>query len=386
MILFVTAMLACLTRSNLYIVLATAILGAQAGSAERDYARGVELQQAGKLEAARDAYEAALRISPQRIDALSNLGLVYAGLKDYGRSIDRFEKALRLAPGHPVVLFNLGITYLQSGRDEQARGALSQVVAAQGTNEAARQYLALALLRLGRVREGIAELERVHAAQPGNLDAACTLASAYIKGNELAKARSLIGTIRTTSDGAEAHLLVGSFLMATQQYKEALAELRRAQQINPSLPEVRSSLAMGYVMTGSRELAIQAFEANLRAHPQDFETLALLGWLYLEGGRASDAAPVLERAEKARPGDPDVLFQLARLARDNRDFAKAASLLERVVARRPDHTQAHVLLAQTYFRLNRREEGRRERKIADELTERDRARTLDRTAVPGREQ
>ncbi len=360
------------------VVLATA--AAQSGPADREYARGVALHQAGDLAGARTAYEAVLKLTPRRIDALSNLGLVYAGLHDYPRAIDAFQRALGIVPGQPIVLFNLGLTYLQASKYEEARSTLTQVT---GTNQAARQYLALALLKLGRMRDGTQELELVLQSQPGNLDAAYTLASAYIKTNELAKAGELVRGILRQNDTAEAHLLAGSLLLANQKYPEAVAELRHAQEINPSLPDLGSHLGAGYAMAGSRDRAIEVFEANLRAHPADFDTLAFLGWLYIEADRPEEAGAVLERARKIKPDDPDVLFQLGRLARENGNFESAASLLERVVARRPGHTQAHVLLAQTYFRLKRREDGRREQEIVKRLNEQDRARRLKDTALPG---
>ena len=40
---------------------------------EAQFARGVDLQQKGDLDGARQAYEAALKLIPRRIDALSNL-------------------------------------------------------------------------------------------------------------------------------------------------------------------------------------------------------------------------------------------------------------------------------------------------------------------------
>src|SRR5579872_4813226 len=131
-----------------------------------EYDRGVRLQQAGDLAGARQAYEAALRLSPRRIDALSNLGLVYSGLHQYDRAVRSFEKALAIDPRQPAVLFNLGLTYLQGGQNENARRTLASVVAAQNGNYAARHYLGVSLLKLGRMPEGIAELEIVAGAHP----------------------------------------------------------------------------------------------------------------------------------------------------------------------------------------------------------------------------
>src|SRR4029450_11917189 len=61
---------------------------------EEHFARGVELQQKGDLEGARAAYEAALKLIPRRIDALSNLGVIFAKQGQYDQAIIRYRQAL----------------------------------------------------------------------------------------------------------------------------------------------------------------------------------------------------------------------------------------------------------------------------------------------------
>jgi tetratricopeptide (TPR) repeat protein len=346
---------------------------------DREFAHGVELQQAGDLAGARAAYEAALKLSPQRSDVLSNLGLVYGGMRQYDRAIQSFVKALEIDPKHPTVLFNLGITYLQAGQNEKARSTLSGLAAAKGSNYIARHFLGVSLLKLGRAQEGMAELEGVVTAHPEDLDAAYTLASAYITNKQLGKARQLIDRVIGQRETAEAHLIAGSYYMAAQDYRQAVAELQRAQQLNPALPELGASLGGAYAMTGSRDMATQLFEAHLKKNPSDFETLAFLGWMYLESERVDDAERMLTTAHQIRPDDLEVRFQLARIARARQHFDEAARLLERVVANKPDHTRAHVLLAQTYFHLKRTAEGTREREIVRKLNEEEQARHVKAT-------
>lgn len=338
-----------------------------ARESSQEFERGVRLQQRGDLAAAARAYESALKLSPKRIDALSNLGLVYAGLGQYGRAVQSFENALEIVPGHPAVLFNLGITYLQAGQNENARRTLAQLVEKQKGNYAARHYLGVALLKLGRIQDGIAELDIVASAHPVDLDAVYTLCSAYIKDGQLEKTRQLIDGVISRHDTAEAHLIAGSYWMAAQNYRQAVVELRRAQELNPLLPELGSNLGGAYAMTGSRDMAIQLFQAYLVKNPSDFDTLAFLGWLYIESDRMNDAAKMLNEAHAIRPDDIEVEFQMARLARANGQFQEAAGLLERVVAAAPNHVRAHVLLAETYFRLKRTAEGREEQQIVRRL-------------------
>jgi len=351
--------------------LCAAPLAAQTPSGESDeqFARGVRLQQARDLAGARSAYEAALKLSPRRIDALSNLGLVYGGLRQYDRAVRTLETARDVDPKQPTVLFNLGLAYLQAGQNENARRTLSLSAGLPGSNYLARHYLGVALLKLNRIPEGVAELEAVATTHPEDLEAVFTLASACITSKQLEKARQLVDTVISRHDTAEAHLIAGSYYMAAQDFRQAVVELRRAQELNPALPELGASLGGAYAMTGSREMAMQLFEEHLRTHPSDFDTLAFLGWLYLESDRQDDAEKKLIQAHRIRPDDLEVMFQLARIARAKQQFDEALGLLERVVAAKPDHTRAHVLLAQTYFKLKKTSEGNREREIVRRLNQ-----------------
>ena len=75
-------------------LLITAPVRAQAQPAqdfERLFARALELQQAGDVLGAIDTYKAALTISPDRGDALSNLGAAYVRLGQYDDAIKQLR-------------------------------------------------------------------------------------------------------------------------------------------------------------------------------------------------------------------------------------------------------------------------------------------------------
>jgi tetratricopeptide (TPR) repeat protein len=336
-----------------------------AGQAE--YARGVELQQRGDLPGARDAYLAALKLSPRRVDALSNLGLLYGQLGQYDLAIGSFQRALAVDPNQPVVHFNLGLTCLQAQRFEKARSEFNAVLIAQPENTAARHLLGLADLKLGQIKEGITELERVRQAQPRDIELACTLASAYIKLKQLKPAGDLVENALAGSETAEAHFVSGSYYLAAGNPRKSLEHLQRAHEINSNLPDLEATLADAYALSGNQDLAAQMFEKELRANPLDYTANAFLGWLYLEARDLDKATTYLTRARQIHPDDPDLLFQFARLARLQDRQKDAAVLLEQVVAAKPKYVPAHVLLAQVYIKLKRLEDASRERSIVKQL-------------------
>src|SRR5262250_71603 len=189
---------------------------------EEHFARGVELQQKGDLEGARAAYEAALKLIPRRIDALSNLGVIFAKLGQYDQAIIRYQQALTIDPKELSIRLNLGIAYYQIDKYQQALGEFEQVVKAQPDNIQARFLLGMCLFETGKLKESCAELEKVYGAQPDNT------AAAYLLDDQVEKGRELIDKVFKELGSAEAHLIFGLFNLARHELPPAIEELKQA--------------------------------------------------------------------------------------------------------------------------------------------------------------
>jgi Tfp pilus assembly protein PilF len=79
-----------------------------------------------------------------------------------------------------------------------------------------------------------------------------------------------------------------------------------------------------------------------------------------------------------RPDDIRARYQFASLCANEGDDKRAAALLEALLKDSPDYLEAHRTLATIYFRLGRPDDGRRERKIAEQLTALIQAKDLER--------
>ena len=69
---------------------------------------------------ARRAFEHALAVSPDDPEANYGLGMVYAQQDDTQRLYEYLQKALKARPDYPEALNNLGVLYLRTGRRDQA--------------------------------------------------------------------------------------------------------------------------------------------------------------------------------------------------------------------------------------------------------------------------
>ena len=113
---------------------------------EAQFARGVELQQKGDLDGARRAYEAALKLIPRRLDALSNLGVIYAKLGQYDEAIKNYSAALAIDPAEHAIRLNLGIAYFQKQQIDAAGRELLAEMHRQGVKLAAVGLMTQAII------------------------------------------------------------------------------------------------------------------------------------------------------------------------------------------------------------------------------------------------
>ncbi|HLB73425.1 MAG TPA: tetratricopeptide repeat protein [Sedimentisphaerales bacterium] len=98
------------------------------GSAEAYYGMAVcygQLEQAANEIA---AYNTALSIKPNMLNALVNLGNAYFGQQKYDSAIELFERAVAVEPTKAMIYFNLGAAYSNKGDYAQAVGAFLNAV------------------------------------------------------------------------------------------------------------------------------------------------------------------------------------------------------------------------------------------------------------------
>jgi tetratricopeptide (TPR) repeat protein len=77
---------------------------------------------------AMDAYERALAIHPQLVEALINLGTLHYEQGDFEKGSERFRRAVELDPENALAQFNLGSLLEELGQLEAARQHLRQAV------------------------------------------------------------------------------------------------------------------------------------------------------------------------------------------------------------------------------------------------------------------
>jgi tetratricopeptide (TPR) repeat protein len=327
----------------------------------------INKQKTGDLEGAVREYREFLKAYPDVAAIRANLGAALAGLGQFEEAIKEYKLALKLSPATPGVSLNLALAYYKMGRITEATETLVKVHKADPANYQATLLLADCYLRLGKDKDTIRVLKPVANSHPDDLAVAYMLGTALIRDKQVEQGEVQIDRILRNGESAESHLLLGMARYEALEYPAAIADLSKAAEMNPHLPDVYSYLGQAQMDSGDMAAARASFEKELAQNPNDFESSLRLAVLLKQDGDYERAHKLLAQALLVRPGDPGALYQVGATDLAAGDLDRACAAFEKVVKQSPQFLEAHVSLAQVYYRLKRKAEGDRERALVQKL-------------------
>ena len=327
----------------------------------------VDFHQQGKLEEAIRDYEMFLNIYPDAPEVRSNLGAALVATGKYARAIEEYKLAL-MKKSDPKLHLNLALAYYKTDDFADAIVELEKVRAVDKDNRQVQTLLADSYVHTGDNKKAIEVLWPVFVASSSDLAVDYVLGTALARDGQAELAHRVINPLMDGPDSAEKHMLLGTAKFAAHDYPGALADFRKAVEMNPALPEVNSYYGQALFSNGHTEESKAYFEKELARNPNDFQSNVHVGLLVKQDQKYDDALKFLKRALASRPGDVAVRYQIALVKMAQGKDQVALDELEQIVSESPKFLEAHVSLSTLYFRLKRKADGNRERQIVDGLS------------------
>jgi Tfp pilus assembly protein PilF len=174
---------------------------------------------------------------------------------------------------------------------------------------------------------------------------------------------SMIALSLAAPDSAQMHQLLAHELIREGNTNAAIAQYRKAIEINPHLPGVHFELAE--LLNTSQDPAIkkqaeQEYLAALADNPRDEKTVCELADIAMAKGDENDAFKRYSFAIELQPDDAGAKLGLAKVLLEMNKPDKALPLLESSVQLEPTNATAHYRLATLYKKLGRTEDAKRE--------------------------
>jgi len=172
--------------------------------------------------------------------------------------------------------------------------------------------------------------------------------------------QTLRQVVRRNPHSAPAYFLLGATLLRLHRNTEAIAELRKANQLDPRHRDAAKLLAAEYVGDRRFAEAIGVLKPLLGQPPVDEETYLLLIQVYQDRGDAGDAEEALQLADQALakyPGSAELILWKGAALRDRGRLEEARKLLQQVLRLDPGSLRARAWLADVLNREGKHAEA-----------------------------
>ena len=329
--------------------------------------KAIAEQQQGDVKSAIDDYRKVLAVRPGMAEARANLGAALADAGDLDGAIAEDSRALANAPDKTAVRMNLALAYYKKGDWQNARSAFAEVHAARPGDLNAAMLLGYSEVKLGQPNAAVILLTPLEAEHASNMDFEYVLADALIEDGRLDQGLPRMEKSARATRSVDAFVIAGSARLHRREFKEGEADLDEAAKLDPNFPGLQTLVGQAHDALGDTDGARPAFEAALRQDSRDFMANLYLGTMLLKDRDLDHARPMLELAVQLQPHMPQARLQLAKLNSMTGKYDEAAATFEDLEKGDPNWLDPHIELAALYYKLHRPEDGQRERDIVQQL-------------------
>ena len=137
-------------------------------------------------------FQEALKINPDHLIALENLGNAYRQQKNWDEARKTLERAVAVGPQDPEANYSLGMVFAQLNENDRAYKYLQRALQARPGYPEALSNLGVLYLRTGRRDEAVASFEECIRVAPAFDQSYLNLARVYALEGTLDKARSVL--------------------------------------------------------------------------------------------------------------------------------------------------------------------------------------------------
>lgn len=251
--------------------LATAALKLKAGETRPKLLLGVALAQQRRPDQAIAWFQQVYSVSPNSVEALFWLSMLYRHARRPQESVGLAEKAVELAPSDANIISNLALSYMAASRLQEAEASFRRSASLDSSVAQTFQKLGQVLQLQSKDFEATAAFRRAVELDPRSVE-------------------NLMGLSRV--------------LLTQGEFEESIEYGRKALALAPNNPSIHLTLAGALLEFGKREEAERLVRKTAALNPSDGQTLSQLGMKFRSLGLVEEAGAAYEKAIRLQPDHP----------------------------------------------------------------------------------
>jgi tetratricopeptide (TPR) repeat protein len=195
-----------------------------------------------------------------------------------------------------------------------------------------------------------------------------------IRAGQVLEGLQRIQKVADQGKNAEAYQLAADLYLGLTLFDQAKEDAQAVIRLNPNAAKAYVVLAMVDDFAGNEKDAQEEYKKALQIDPNDIQARLQLANAFLIDRNLDQARRETDRALAIDPNSLAARYELARIERTAGNLPAALKDLEAIERQNPQWLPPHVELSALYYRLQRPNDGDREKEIVNRLRteERDR--------------
>lgn len=291
---------------------------------------GVAYSRKREYAKAKEAYEKAIKLDPDRAASFYNLGNLELEFGNTRHAIACYHAAAERTPGSSDTYLNLGNAFREMCEFESAIDSYDKSIYFNTKNWVAHVNKANLLVSLKKLKEAEHIYEIVLLSEPFNVSALVGLANVMCQTNRGIEAKAALErALLADPHSAQAHSNLSNIFLLNNDYKSAEIFAKKAIKIKREFPEAISNLGLAMKGQGKFEEAIKCFESAISLDSNLTAAHSNLALTHKATGNIKEALNWYLSAIKTDADDIVSLYNAGLILLQLGEFQKGWSLYEK---------------------------------------------------------
>ena len=311
------------------------------------------------LEKSEKDFKTVLRLSPNDVDAMNNLGLIYKENGMLKEATTYLRKALTIKPNFIGCYYNLGIVLQEQGRLDEAVTSYKTALKYKSDYAECYNNLGNALQEQGKLDEAITSYRTSLKYKPDYADCYNNLGNALQEQGRLNKAETFYQkAISLKTEFTKCHYNLANVLQEQGKLDEAITSYRTVLKYKPDYTDCYKNLGVALQEQGKLDEAVTSYKTALKYKP-DYASCyrnisALIKFSQKDEKCYKQMQLIYNEPATSQEDKAHVCFALAKYHEDVENYPEAFSFLKEGNALRKKELKYTISQDEDFFKACKR--------------------------------